>query len=412
MAKKNELLLYGPVGGGFWIDGFTDQDVNEWLADCDGDITVRINSGGGDVFQGVAIFNSLKMYDRGKVTMRVDGIAASAASVILMAGEERIMGEGSTVMIHNASSFTFGNAEDHQKQINALQKIDISMSRIYAKRAGMSEDEAKAFMKEETWFTAAEAVAEGLATKSEAEDEDLANDEARASASLFDYRVYAKAPERYLAMAREYAAKHPTKTAQAVRRQNKPSGSDTASAPSGENEMSAFDIKSLTASALKEQRPDLVKEITDSIDIAAAKKSAFEEGVAAENKRIADIEEIAVPGHKALLAQYKGDKSKTAADFAIAMAKANKAAITAAAKDQDEEDTKTDGLGDAPRQTKQKETVAAVGEGLEGNEKYEAQWKAMTADQREEYSSKEAFFAYQRMDEKGRVRVFKGGKAA
>src|SRR4051812_38410199 len=100
LIRNGDLVLNGPVGGSFFSEtGFSDNDVIEALTELEGDITVRINSGGGSAFQGIGIFNALKAHD-GKVTVAVDGIAASAASIIAMAGEDIVMREGAMMMIH------------------------------------------------------------------------------------------------------------------------------------------------------------------------------------------------------------------------------------------------------------------------------------------------------------------------
>lgn len=188
LLVNGELLLYGDVGDPWcWGDGFTVADVAGALAEHGpGDITVRINSGGGIAFDGVAIY-SLLLAHAGKVTTIVDGIAASAASLILMAGDARQIRDGAMVMIHDASGVTFGTAAEHLRNATVLDKLSDQYAGIYAARAGLDRGEARDLMKAETWFDADEAVAKGIAT---AKVEDLA--EVTAS---FDYRVYARAPK-------------------------------------------------------------------------------------------------------------------------------------------------------------------------------------------------------------------------
>src|SRR5688572_19899908 len=124
LIKNGALVLYGPVGMLDWFnEGFTATEVIEALAEMEGDITVHINSGGGFAFDGIAISNALKAYD-GKVTTVNDAFAASAASIIFMAGEERLMSDGSILMIHNAAGFTIGTAKDHRKGADVLDKLD------------------------------------------------------------------------------------------------------------------------------------------------------------------------------------------------------------------------------------------------------------------------------------------------
>lgn len=187
LIVDGELVLYGPVGGDWWDDsGFTPMDVIQSLAQMDGDITVRLNSGGGVAWDGVAIYNALKAYP-GAVTIVVEGVAASAASVIAMAGDDVEMRAGALMMIHNASTITWGTAEDHEKSRELLAKLDGQLAAIYAERTGLDLAEIRALMDAETWMDAAEAIDKGFAG--------TADDEKAAKASAFDYRLYAKAPK-------------------------------------------------------------------------------------------------------------------------------------------------------------------------------------------------------------------------
>lgn len=97
------------------------------------DITIKLNSPGGDVFEGVEIYNYLKDHPS-KVTVEVTGVAASAATFILSAADEAIMNVGTSVMIHEASTFTWGNKQDIQKTLNALETIDDSILSIYSQK--------------------------------------------------------------------------------------------------------------------------------------------------------------------------------------------------------------------------------------------------------------------------------------
>lgn len=199
LLVNGEILLYGDVGDPWcWGDGFTVADVAGALAEHGaGDVTVRINSGGGIAFDGVAIY-SLLLAHPGKVACIVDGIAASAASLILMAGETRQIRDGAMVMIHDASGVTFGTAADHLRSATVLDKLSDQYAGIYAARAGMQRDEARDLMKAETWFDADEAVAKGIAT---GKVEDLAE-----TSASFDYRIYAHAPKGLPTRSRPKAA--------------------------------------------------------------------------------------------------------------------------------------------------------------------------------------------------------------
>lgn len=196
VLQNGELVLYGFVGDNYWDEGFTAQDVLAALAEVgrDTDITVRINSAGGYVYDGVAIYNAL-MGHKGKVTVVVDAFAGSAASVIAMAGEDRIMRTGSMLMIHDPASVTYGNADDHEAAVGFLNKLGDLMAEIYAERTGDDPDTIRADMRKEVWLTGDEAVERGFATETE---------KIKAVAfSAFDYRIYANAPDRLKRMAKK-----------------------------------------------------------------------------------------------------------------------------------------------------------------------------------------------------------------
>ena len=137
----------------------------------DGPITVRINSPGGAADEGIDIFNILRDYP-GEVTTINDSLAASAASVIFLAGSKRLMNDGSRVMIHRAMSIAFGNQEEIRKTLQALEAYDASLLDIYSQY--LTEDKAaiEAMLSAETWFGVDEAIAAGLATARYGKDKD------------------------------------------------------------------------------------------------------------------------------------------------------------------------------------------------------------------------------------------------
>jgi ATP-dependent protease ClpP protease subunit len=195
ILQDGELLLYGFVGDSFWEEGFTSRDVIDALAEVgrDADLTVRINSGGGYAYEGIAIYNALANH-KGKVTVQVDAVALSAASVIAMAGEEIRMLSGSLMMIHDAAVITIGNADDHEVSRQMLDKMSAQIASIYADQSGKAADAIRASMKAETWMTAEEAVAEGFATE--------AVDTSARAVAAFDYRAFAHAPKKLVALAK------------------------------------------------------------------------------------------------------------------------------------------------------------------------------------------------------------------
>ncbi|TIC78786.1 head maturation protease, ClpP-related [Nocardioides sp. GY 10127] len=160
------LRIYGPIDswGGFW--GVSAKEVAEALDALDEsvtDITVRVNSPGGECFEGLAILNLLRAH-RARVTAVVDGLAASAASFIAAGCDETVMAPGTTMMIHDPWSSAWGcNADEMRKEAGILDKIAESMASLYADAAGGTAADWRAVMVEETWYTADEAVTAGLA---------------------------------------------------------------------------------------------------------------------------------------------------------------------------------------------------------------------------------------------------------
>lgn len=154
----NELLMYGTVG---WE--ITAAETIAKLADMTGDVTIRINSYGGDSFEGVAVKNALRAH-AGHVTAVVDGVAASAASVIAVCGADRVvMRPGAELMIHDAWTLTDGNAADLTKVAADLERTSQAMAEMYAEKAGGDAERWRDMMRAETWFSAQEAVDAGLA---------------------------------------------------------------------------------------------------------------------------------------------------------------------------------------------------------------------------------------------------------
>jgi ATP-dependent Clp protease, protease subunit len=161
-----ELLVYEDIGADWWSgEGVTAKTVKQEIdaAGVFSNITVRINSPGGDAFEGVAIFNLLRAQGK-PIAVFVDGIAASAASIVAMAGDTRVMGSGAMLMIHNAWSSCVGYAEDMRKMAEVLDGVSASVAETYITRAGLTAEKAKELMDGESWLGAAAAVELGLAT--------------------------------------------------------------------------------------------------------------------------------------------------------------------------------------------------------------------------------------------------------
>lgn len=157
-----EVLIYDEIGAyGVSAKGF----LAELGALPDGvPIDLRLNSPGGSVFDAVAIYNALQRHN-GSITVWIDGIAASAASYVAMAGDEIVMPENAFLMIHDPSGLVMGTAADMREMADTMDKIAGSMIRGYAARSGRTEEEITALMAAETWFDAQEALDAGLASR-------------------------------------------------------------------------------------------------------------------------------------------------------------------------------------------------------------------------------------------------------
>ncbi|MCH8838178.1 MAG: Clp protease ClpP [Candidatus Marinimicrobia bacterium] len=199
-----ELLLYGPIGadGGIaWL--FDDITPTQFKADLDalGDITelrVFINSDGGDVFAGQAIHSILKRH-RAHVTVYIDGLAASIAAVVAMAGDTVIMPRNAMMMVHNPSMFGLGDAEEFRKLAETLDQVRESIVAAYESKTGMEHDELIDLLNAETWMTAEEAVGFGFADEVEAEKKIAASAVGHGHVMLngrvFDLKRFEHAPE-------------------------------------------------------------------------------------------------------------------------------------------------------------------------------------------------------------------------
>jgi ATP-dependent protease ClpP protease subunit len=158
-----ELLIYEPIGGDFFGEGITGKRIARWLsAQPKGEeIVVRLNSPGGDAFEGMAIYNALHRHEA-RVVVEIDALAASAASIVAMAGDEIRMSAGSLLMIHEAWGITMGPAEDHEKNAELLRKLNVEMAAVYAARTKQADKKLLDWMAEETWLNGSEALEKGF----------------------------------------------------------------------------------------------------------------------------------------------------------------------------------------------------------------------------------------------------------
>jgi ATP-dependent Clp endopeptidase proteolytic subunit ClpP/HK97 family phage major capsid protein len=163
--KSADIFIYDEIGAGFWTEGITaKQFVDDLSKTSSKSLNVRINSPGGSVFDGLAIYNALKRYP-GQVNVYVDGFAASIASIIALAGDSIKMADNSLFMIHNPWAGTTGTADDLRKAADTLDVIGESMIGIYMERFAGTREELIAALDAETWYTAEQAKELGFATE-------------------------------------------------------------------------------------------------------------------------------------------------------------------------------------------------------------------------------------------------------
>lgn len=182
-----KLRLSGYVGDYYFEDGFTSSDVVLALAqiDDDAELEVFLNSAGGIASEGAAI-HALFAGRAGVTNVTIEGVAASAASLLAMAGDTVTMAAGAIMMIHDPQNVTFGDSAAHAKTILELEAFATAYARVYAAKSGKTADECREIMKAETWFSPEDAVAAGFADAT-------VQTKAKAVAA-FDYRIYEHAP--------------------------------------------------------------------------------------------------------------------------------------------------------------------------------------------------------------------------
>ncbi|MEO1720961.1 MAG: head maturation protease, ClpP-related [Pseudomonadota bacterium] len=237
-----------------------------------GDVTLRINSGGGVATEGAAVHAVLADYP-GKKTMIIEGVAASAASLIAMAGDEIVMAPGALLMIHDPSMITLGTEEEHRQSADALSAMSETYANVYAARSGLSSEEVREMMRAETWMGPEEAVAKGFADR-------VQETRRSAAAASFNYQIYANAPKALMGSA-------------AGEQDEAASGNaGTSGRPEDVNTQAA-------ATAVEQKEATMADEMTEPVaapkaaaeekPVMAADPKVIEAAVAAERKRVSEI---------------------------------------------------------------------------------------------------------------------------
>ena len=296
--KDNERL--------YIVQGEFLKDLEE-VKNC-GRITVRINSPGGELYAGIAIMNRLSELD-GEVVTIVDGIAASAASIILQGGKKRKVHKGSLVMVHGASSFFFGyyNRKQLKEKADQLDAANRTAIEAYAQRTGLERDEISALLDQTAWMTGQEAIDKGFA-------DELVEGGSVAMSISQDNAYMMVNGIRMSTAGFERIPEGIQVVNEAVIPGNHPVITDKTNRNEGGTEM--------TAEELREKYPALVAEIEASAKPDGGdgkdERGAISEAVAAERKRISEIDEIAtMVGDRELVKKAKFESGMTAAELAL-----------------------------------------------------------------------------------------------
>lgn len=187
-----EIKLYAEVGESWWFESVTAQEFTDELDQLDvSRITLRINSPGGSVFDGVAMYSALRSH-RAQVTAVVEGLAASIASIVMLAGDRVQISDAAMVMIHNPWGMAVGDATDMRKTAATLDEIRDVMVGVYAKKTGRTDAEIIEALDAETWLSAQKALDFGLVDEILGDDTEAVTTEEAAARAVFDERVFAR----------------------------------------------------------------------------------------------------------------------------------------------------------------------------------------------------------------------------
>ncbi|NSZ82936.1 Clp protease ClpP [Agrobacterium tumefaciens] len=288
-VSNGKLYLNGMVGDYTWFtsDCFTFEDVMAALDQTDRSkkLTVHVNSAGGDAIDGAAIYSALAALPNG-VDIVIEGIAASAGSLIAMAGKTVTMTNSAVMMIHDVMQFTDGNSDDHKRALSALEAMSNVYAGVYAAKSKKSVTACRNLMKAETWFEPDQAVAAGFADKVSGPGRGM-------MVAAFDYSLFQHAPKKLVDLA---AAKNwKAETTPPVPPKEKTMTNTPAATARAE---AAARIKAIMMHAEAEGRTALAEHLAYETDmepeeaakmLALAGKEASKEALTYEQRRMADM---------------------------------------------------------------------------------------------------------------------------
>ena len=312
-----EILLYDE------ISGFNDENwgfinakglINKIKALGNiQDITLRINSVGGDVFEAQAMYSYLKNHPA-NITVRVDGLAASAASVVAMAGNKIIMPSNALMMIHNPAGGVWGEAEDMRDTAEILDKIRDTIANVYVAKTGLDREKVISMMDEETWLDATEA--HELKFCDEIEESVTVTAMAVKGGTIFRSGFGFTRADEYLTAKMPVNTVKITPPEQGTKEEKSEMGFQNATI------MNATEMEITDIAGLERKYPELVGEIRAS-------------AVNAERERLKSLDSLNAPGREAIIAKAKYDDPKDARDIAMELLKTDTAQARLSAMYQD-----------------------------------------------------------------------------
>jgi len=372
--KEIDVLIYDQIGKDFWGDGST-VEAKKFITDIKaaGDqvevINLSINSPGGNVFEGNVIYNFLKDH-QATVNVKVDGIAASIASVVAMSGDQIEMPENAMMMIHDPSGLVIGTAEDMNKMAEALDKIKVGLVSAYHAKSGMDNDEISDLMKNETWFTAQEAVDHGFA------DSVTARVDIQANINTDIFSNFQNVPEYVKSIFTTITAGNEDE-------------------PGEKNEKGESDME-ITLELIKNDHPEVFQAIQDEVSLEAARNKA----AADELARIKGVQEQLIPGHEALISELMFDGVTTPEQAAVKVLQAEKA-LKQKVVDDNQADA-PDALADPPTDDA---VVATADANLPIEKRCKKKWEESAEIQAEFAGDFDAYIAAEKAIEGGKVKI-------
>jgi len=300
-AKKNKrakILIYEQIGEDWFGDGVSAKDFIKELDTLDvDDIDLHINSPGGNVFDGNSIYNALKAH-KANINVKIDGIAASIASVIAMAGDTVEMPKNAMLMIHDPAGFVVGTANDMTKMADALDKIKGGLVSAYLTRADLKEEKISDMMTDETWITAQEALGFGFADK--------ITESVKIEASFQAMANFKNVPKCLTA-----SSNRQTKTENIKKKEESPMEITLELITSKHPEIVTAILKTVTLDHVRAEHPDIVVALSH-------------DGAKKENERIQAVKDQLIPGHEKLIEALMFDGKTTGEQAAVKVLQAEK----------------------------------------------------------------------------------------